>query len=187
MLVDHEKFVAQQGLIGGVNKISGVATIANGGELRRMYDDAKATNDDAKAREYIRKVRIYREDLIKFMLRGLSKQIPDMTLNELKEELKRLSKAHVAPFDRKPFEALVNTLNESDKAIQYLNDPHHKDDESFGVAEAEVVKEYWDKTLLDRIHTAFGDFDTFELYTGEPRTFPWAKNVIEFPAGHKTS
>jgi hypothetical protein len=186
MMIDHEKFVAQQGLIGGVNKMSGVATIANGGELRRVYDEAKATNDDARAREYIRKVRIYCEDLIKFMLRGMGKQIPDMTLNELKEELKRLGKAHVAPFDRKAFDALVNALNESQKAIQYLNDPHHKDDETFGVAEADVVKEYWDKTLLDKIHTAFGVFDTFELYTGEPRTFPWAKNIIEFPAGHKT-
>jgi hypothetical protein len=185
MMVDHEKFTAQQGLVGRVNKVSGVATVANGGELRRFYDEAKENNDDAKAREYIRKVRIYCEDLIKFMLRGISNQIADMSLNELKEELKKLSKSHVAPFDRKPFEALINALNESQKAIQYLNDPHHKDDESFGVAEADVVKEYWDKTLLDKIHTAFGVFDTFELYTGEPRTFPWAKNVIEFPDGHK--
>jgi len=42
------------------------------------------------------------------------------------------------------------------------------------------------ETLLDKIHTAFGVFDTFELYTGEPRTFPWAKNVIQFPSGYKT-
>lgn len=186
MMVDHEKFIAQQGLIGRVNKVSGVATVANGGELRRVYDEAKENNDDAKAREYIRKVRIYCEDLIKFMLRGISNQIADMSLNELKEELKKLSKSHVAPFDRKPFGALINALNEGQKAIQYFNDPHHKDDESFGVAEADVVKDYWDKTLLDKIHTAFGVFDTFELYTGEPRTFPWAKNVVEFPDGHKS-
>lgn len=185
MLVDHEKLIAQQGLIGAVNKVSGVATIANGGELRRIYEDAKANNDDAKARDYIRKVRIYCEDLLKFMLRGISNQVPDMTLNQLKEELKRLRQDHIAPFDRRPFEALINALNESHKAIQYINDPHHKDDESFGVAEADVVKEYWEKTLLDRMHTAFGVYDTFERYTGEPRTFPWAKNVIDFPTGHK--
>ena len=186
MIIDHEKLVAQQGLIGGVNKISGVATVANGGELQRVYDEAKTNNDDARAREYIRKVRIYCEDLIKFMLRSVSNKISDMTLNELKEELKRLCKAHVAPYDRRAFEGLINVLSESIKAIQYINDPHHKEDETYGVAEADVVKEYWDKTLLDKIHTAFGVFDTFELYTGEPRTFPWAKNIIQFPGGYNT-
>lgn len=186
MMIDHEKLVAQQGLIGGVNKISGVATVANGGELQRVYDKANTNNDDATAREYIRKVRIYCEDLIKFMLRSVSNKIPDMTLNELKEELKRLCKAHVAPYDRRAFEGLINVLSESIKAIQYINEPHHKEDETYGVAEADVVKAYWDKTLLNKIHTAFGVFDTFELYTGEPRTFPWAKNVIDFPGGYKS-
>lgn len=185
MLIDHEKFVAQQGLIGGVNKVSGVATVANGGELERMYDESKTYNDDAKARDYIRKVRIYCEDLIKFMLRSVSNEIADMTLGKLKVELTRLCAAHVAPYDRKAFEGLTNALNESQKAIKYINQPHHKDDETYGVAEADVVKKYWDETLLDKIHTAFGVFDTFELYTGEPRTFPWAKNVIDFPGGYK--
>jgi hypothetical protein len=186
MMMDHEKFSAQHGLIGGVNKVSGVATIANGGELQRLYDEAKKNNDDAKAREFIRKVRIYCEDLIKFMLRSVSNQIPDMTLNKLKEELKKLCKDHVAPFDRKAFDGLISALNESQKAIQYINEPHHKDDESFGVAEADTVKEYWDKTLLDKIHAAFVVFDNFELYMGEPRTFSWAKNIIEFPDGYRS-
>ncbi|MGP0591500.1 AAA family ATPase [Nitrospira sp. T9] len=186
MLIEHEKLFAQEGLIGGVNKISGVATVANGGELQRSYDEAKATNDDAKAREYIRKVRIYCEDLIKFMLRSVSNEITDLTLNKLKEELKKLRRDHVAPYDRKAFEELINALNESIKAIQYLNETHHKEDGTYSIAEAEVVKQYWEKTLLDKIHTAFGVFDTFELFTGEPRTFPWAKNVIEFPDGHKS-
>jgi hypothetical protein len=185
MMIDHEKFVAQQGLIGGVNRASGVATVANGGELQRVYDEAKTNNNDTKAREYIRKVRIYCEDLIKFMLRGVSNHVPDMTLNRLKEELKKLRESHVAPFDRKAFEALIKALHESQKPMQYINDSHHKDDATFGVAEADTVKKYWDKFLLDKIHTAFGVFDTFELYTGEPRTFPWAKNVVEFPDGHK--
>ena len=185
MMIDHEKFVAQQGLIGGVNKISGVATVANGGELQRLFDEAKISNNDAKARDYIRKVRIYCEDLLKFMLRSLGNNIPDMTLTQLEKELKDLARKHVAPYDRKPFETLLGALNNSNTAIQYINDPHHKDDETYGIAEADVVKQYWDKTLLDKIHTAFAVFDTFELYSGEPRTFPWAKNVIDFPNGYK--
>ena len=60
MMIEHEKFVAQQGLIGGVNKVSGVATVANGGELQRLYDEAKQNNDDAKARDYIRGTHLLR-------------------------------------------------------------------------------------------------------------------------------
>lgn len=186
MMIDHEKFVAQQGLIGAVNKVSGVATVANGGELERSFDAAKTNNDDAGAREYIRNVRIYCEDLLKFMLRSVSNAIADMPLGELKDELIKLRDAHVAPYYGKAFDALIKALTGSIKAIQYINQSHHKNDATFGVAEAAVVKMYWDATLLDKIHTAFGVFDTFELYTGEPRTFPWAKNVIEFPSGHRS-
>ncbi len=185
MLIDHEKFAAQQGLIGAVNKISGVATIANGGELTRLFEEARVTNSDERAREYIRRVRIYCEDLLKFMLRSIGADIPDMNLDKLRAELRKLSDAHVAPFDRRAFGALIGALNASQKAVQYLNGPPHNESESYGLAEAETVKAYWEKTLLERIHTAFGVYDTFELYTGEPRTFPWAKNVVEFPDGHR--
>lgn len=33
-------------------------------------------------------------------------------------------------------------------AARYLNDSHHKDDETYGVAEADVVKKYWDESAL---------------------------------------
>ncbi len=76
MVIAYEKLDAQQGLIGGVDKTSGVVTIANGGELERAYNEANDNNDDAKAREYIRKVRVYCEDLLKFMLRGEGNEVP---------------------------------------------------------------------------------------------------------------
>lgn len=185
ILIEHEKFKAQQGLIGGVNKISEVATIANGGELQRLYDEAQAEGDDKKAREYIRKVRIYCEDLIKFMLRSISNEISDMTLGKLRNEIKALKQDHIAPFDRKAFSALISALDEGKKAMKYINQPHHIDDETYGVAEADVVKNYWDSELLKAIHLAFSVFDTFNLYTGEPRTFPWAKTVVTFPEGNR--
>jgi len=119
------------------------------------------------------------------MLRSIGADIPDMNLDKLRAELRKLSDAHVAPFDRRAFGALIGALNASQKAVQYLNGPPHNESESYGLAEAETVKAYWEKTLLERIHTAFGVYDTFELYTGEPRTFPWAKNVVEFPDGHR--
>lgn len=184
-MVDHEKLEGQHGLIGGVNKACGIATIVNGGCLERLWRDASEKNDDARAREYIGHVRIYCEDLLKFMLRGEGPNVPDMNLESLKKELIRLGEAHVAPFDRKPFTELRNTISGGGggKPMKLINDVHHKGDESIGLAEAGEVKEFWEKTLKGRIHDAFEVYDKFESFYGEPRTFPWVKNLIAFPGG----
>jgi hypothetical protein len=185
-MVDHEKLVGEQGLIGSVNKACGVATIVNGGCLERVLKEASDNNDDARARDYIADVRIYCEDLLKSMLRAEGSAIPEMSLGSLKNELKHLHEAHVQPFDRKAFTDLRNTLSGGGgKAMKLINESHHKDDESIGLAEAKEVREFWVKKLMGQIHVAFDVYDKFESFYGEPRTFPWAKKVIAFPAGFK--
>src|ERR1035437_9310545 len=183
-LVDHEKLAGERGLIGGVNKACGVATIVNGGCLERAWEDASDNNDDARARDYIADVRIYCEDLLKFMLRGERPSIAGMSLDGLKKELKLLHDTHVPPFDRKAFTDLCNTLS-GGKEMKLINESHHKDDESIGLAQANDVKKFWVERLRDQIHDAFDAYDKFEYFYGEPRTSPWAKNVIAFPAGFK--
>ena len=129
-IVDHEKISGEQGMIGGVNKACGVATIVNGGCLERVWTEASSRNDDARARDYIADVRIYCEDLLKFMLRGEGPNIPGMSLDTLKNELKRLYDAHVPPFDRRVFGDLLNTLRGGGgEAMKLINESHHRDDE----------------------------------------------------------
>jgi len=186
ILIDTEKLSGEQGMMGGVNKASQVAKIVNGGALDRVFEDADTNNDDARAREYISDVRIYTEDLLKFMLRGHGPQIPSFSLDKLVLELKGLITAHTPPFDRKPFVDLVNTLSGGGgKAMKYINEMHHKDDESYGVAQAREVKKFWEATLRPQIQDAFELFDLFESFYGEPRTFPWARNTVPFPLGHR--
>jgi len=71
------------------------------------------------------------------------------------------------------------------KAMKLINESHHKDDESIGLAEAKDVKEFWVHKLRRKIHDAFDVYDKFESFHGEPRTFPWEKNLIAFPEGFK--
>lgn len=185
-MVDHEKLTGEQGLIGGVNKASGVATIVNGGNLRRVWQAASDANDDALARDYIKDVRIYCEDLLKFMLRGEGPGIPSLSLDGLKKELRRLHDAHVPPFDRRPFADLLKTLEGGGgKNMKLINESHHKDHETLGLAEATDVKAFWEKTLAEEIHAAFAVYDIFGAFYGEPRSFPWAKNVVAFPGGFR--
>jgi hypothetical protein len=186
-MVDHEKLVGEKGLMGGVNKTCGVATVVNGGNLDRAWKEASEQQSDALARGYIADIRIYCEDLLKFMLRGEGPHISAMSLDGLKQELKRLHEAHVPPFNRRAFTDLRNTLTSGGgKNIKLINESHHKDDESIGLSQATDVKAFWDKTLREQIHEAFSVYDKFESFYGEPRTFPWAKNVIVFPSGHNT-
>lgn len=185
-MVDVEKLNCEKGLIAGVNKTSRVAKIVNAGWLRRTWLEALENNDDSRARDYIAKVRIYCEDLLKFMLRGEHPEISDFTLGRLKQELARLRKSHVQPFDRSAFADLLKTLGDSGgKPMRLLNMTHHKDDESIGLAQARDVKDFWDDKLRNRIESAFAAYDRFESFYGEPRTFPWAKTVIQFPDGFR--
>jgi len=181
-LVNHEKLRGQQGLIAAVNKISGVATIVNGNSLERSWEAAQTKNDDALARKYISDVRIYCEDLLKFMLRGEGPDIATMTLDNLKYELRRLQDGAVPPFNRRSFIDLRKSLDGGGgKAIKLINESHHKDDGTIGIAESADVKKYWDDTLHDQISTAFHVCGEYEAYYGDPRTFTWEKNIVELP------
>ena len=185
-VVDHERLEGEQALIGGVNKMCGVATIVNGGCLERAWKKAVETNDDSLARDYIGDIRIYCEDLLKFMLRGEGPGIHLLSLDALKKTLRKLHDTHVAPFDRSTFTGLLDTLEGGGgKPMKHINNVHHTDDESIGVAEAQDAKVFWEATLRSQIHDAFELYDKFESFYGEPRSFPWAKNVIEFPSGRR--
>lgn len=185
IIIDAEQLSGQQGIMGGVNNASGVAKIVNGGALDRPYREAIESNSDDAARRYIRGVRVYTEDLLKFMLRGHGKHISAMTLGDLGKELKSLAQAQAVLFSRPPFISLMNTITGGGgKPMKYINDLNHKDDESYGVAQAKEVKEFWEKTLRGQIQNAFELFDLYESFYGEPRTFPWARNVVPFPVGH---
>lgn len=185
-LVDVEKLQGEHGLIGGVNKTSRVATIVNAGWLDKAWREASENNDDARARYYISSVRIYCEDLLKFMLRGEDPGISDLTLGQLRERLEGLCEAHVAPFDRRTFRVLINTLvGGGGRPLRLINEAHHKADETIGLAEASEVKEFWDRKLKAQIEAAFAVYDQFESFSGDPRVFPWPTTVTPFPQGYR--
>lgn len=185
-IVEEQQLSGQQGLISPVNRSSGVATIINGTNVDRRYDEAILKNDDSIARKFISDVRIYTEDLLKCMMRAESTKIADGSLDFLRNELKRLREAQVPPFNRQVFKELVNMLiGGGGNPMNIINDSHHKDDATIGVAQAEDVKKFWDEKLRPKLHEAFGVFAQFEAFAGEQRLFAWKANVVEFPASQK--
>lgn len=186
VLVDEQLLQGQQGLVAPVNKASPVVTIVNGTSVDRLYDKAEAENDDIVARQFIAAVRVYSEDLLKCMMRAESSAIADMSLDKLRYELKRLREAHVQPFNRQVFTELVAMLmGGGGNEMNIINEPHHKDNETLGVAQAKDIKKFWTDQLRQKLHEAFHVCAQFEAFAGEPRLFAWQDNVVAFPEGHK--
>jgi hypothetical protein len=184
-LTEVEKLSGQQGLIAPVDASSGVATIVNGNCLERIWNEAEIGNSDARAREYIRQVRIYVEKLLKFMLRSEGSHIPRSNLQQLRDELNRLNQQHVVPFNRKVFGDLLNCLSRGEKPIKLINEPPHSDDETIGLAEARDVRKFWEETLQRKVHEAFQICGDFEAFRGDPRTFTREPTVVDLPVRQK--
>ncbi len=148
----------------------------------RVYNEAKEKNSDTLGHNYVSAVRIYCEDLLKFMLQAGGPAISNLSLGKLRDELKRLREAHVSPFHLKPFWELFNTLGSgSGKPMKLINESHHKFDGTIGVAQAEDVRKFWTDILQNKIQTAFEVYAEYTAYFGEPRIFAWEKNVVELP------
>jgi hypothetical protein len=185
-LVNVNKLSCQQGLIAGVNKVNPVASIANGYSLQRIYDAAVHQNNDTLAHQYISDTRIYCEDLLKCMMRAEGSDVVDMNLQSLNKHLKKLSDAHIPPFNREPFRTLREMIGGGGgSAINHINASHHQFDSTIGVAQAHDVKAYWDNKLQNKIHNCFEAFAQFEAFGSDPRIYSWDDTVVPFPDGHK--
>lgn len=185
-VTEFESLNGQRGLIAAANAVSGKVTIVNGNVLERIYREAEERNDDACARNYIRQVRIYIDELLKYMLQGEGPHIAEFNLERLRNELKRLrEELHVAPFTRRPFGDLLKALSGGEKGIKLINAAPHLDDETIGIAQARDVQDLWKGTLRPRIHKAFHAFAAFEAFYGDPRTFDYPATVVRLPTGQR--
>jgi hypothetical protein len=120
------------------------------------------------------------------MMRAEGADIADKSLDKLKNELKRLRASNVPPFNRRAFADLYNTLSGGGAApMNLINASHHQFDGTIGVAQAEEVNVFWDKTLRKELHRAFQVCAQFEAFSGDPRVFTWDETVVAFPNGHR--
>ena len=185
LITETESFDGQNGLIAPVDVSSGTISIVNGNIMERLYQKASENMDDAAAREFISKTRIYIEKLLKHMLRSEGNHINSLNLGSLIREIDKLRNNHTAPFTRKPFEDIIKVLSNKSRSIKLINTSPHDDDETVGLAEAKDVLEYWQNHIKDALHNAFQCLVAFESYSGDPRTFDYSATVVELPIGQK--
>lgn len=189
ILVNVERLTGQQGLVVQLNKSAGVATVVNGSFLSQAYQKAIDNNDDAEGHQYVSEVRIYCEDLLKIMLRSVDPDVTGKNLSELVPLLEQVIKDAVPPFNLRPFSRLLDVFKDgkggkSGKIFEVLNNSHHEKDGSIGVAQAKDVRQFWEGSLQNKLHTCFKLYAEYEGYSGEPRLFPWMDSIVSLPVGN---
>ncbi len=180
-LTELEKMAGQYGLIAPVDESFPVATIVKGGCLQRFWSTAEAANDDAAARQYIAHVRIHAEKLLKLMMRADGPDIQQLNLEKLRDELQRLQKRNVPPYNRKAFGELLKCLQSTDRAVALLSEVHHSDAETLGVAQGRDVHDYWQNLLEPKLLRALRAGAAFAAFRGDGRTFAHEPCVLQWP------
>jgi len=158
--------------------------IWNGNILDRYYNKAKDENSDASGREFIRQLRIYIEDLLKFLMRGDLHITKQTTMNALRNRLETLRvRERVSPFTHSPFGKLLVGLDKNDQVeLRIIDGPAHSDIERLGMAEAHQLMEYWSQ-LRKEFDEAIRLYLDAVAYKGDPRIPDYPDNVIALPVG----
>jgi len=182
MITDVEGLKGQQGMIAGAHK-GLVAKVANTHALETLWCEAEAGNDDAKGRLYITEVRVYIESLLRIMLRGegLSAMAKEPMLNDLRDLIISRHAQKIRPFDCQVFDKLAKSLGAGRCKIKIMNDAHHRDDGTIGVADARDVRKAWKEgkgNIQSCLRAAFHLLAEFDAYRGPPNVFTWLENVV---------
>jgi hypothetical protein len=184
-LTEREKMQGRYGMIAPASESCGPAAILSGGCLTRLWNAADPSNDDAKAREYIRHVRIHAERMMKILLRGQGSNVQQGNFQSLRNDLQQLSANNVRPYDGAACTLLLRTADPNDKAVALLSDAAHSESPTIGVAQAGDVRKLWEERLERRLYDAIRTSFEFASFHGDSRTFVYEPTVVTFPAHQK--
>ena len=115
---------------------------------QRRWNEAK--DDDDRIRVFLGGVREYLEGELRWLLdHGLAKVLRKPTLQTLLDEVRRLGKARVAPYDSKPFRQLLGhpPLQPRSEFRDAIDEAHHGAGRQLTTADARVVDAALDGVL----------------------------------------
>jgi hypothetical protein len=159
-------------------------SILEGAALERAWTNATLVGTPAAAVEYLNKVRVYLEGLLKLMLRGEEADIPKMVVGNLRDLLARLRHAGKAPWDRPVFATLLAAIKKGRAEVNYIEGAHHTTGRSYGMGEAADVEQHWSKTLGPTLDKAFRTVREYRLLHGGMRALYAPPSVVTMPSGY---
>ena len=125
----------------------------------------KKTPEAAQA--FISKTRIHLENMLKIMIRGEA-DTSGLTIGRLRDQIKKLNRDCVTPWNRHEFKDLVNQM-ESCPEISYMESSHHSTGLTLGMAEAAITGTCWHKNVSPQLNKAFRAIREYRLLHGESK------------------
>lgn len=184
-LVRADGILGRQALVVAPGPSCDHVSILEGAALERAWAKAQFEKTPAAAVEYLEKVRIYLEGLLKLMLRGEDADVRKMALGDLRDLLDRLKKGGRAPWDNPAFAPLISHIRKSVKEIAYIEGAHHTTGRNFGMAEAQDAHAFWRSKLGPALDRAFRVAREHRLLHGGKKALYPLPTTVVLPEGYQ--
>lgn len=141
----------REGLLVPSSNKHGPLSILLGDQIERLWESVQSAKTDGVARDFIAKVRLHVEGLLRLILRGEDASATlvghGTVLGASREKLSQLHDHNLQPWNRPEVKSLVNNLRKDSTAIKHIEMAHHASASSLGMAEAVDVEKHWSKNL----------------------------------------
>jgi len=159
--------------------------ILEGASLDRAWDKAKVDKTPQAAVDYLIKVRVHLEGMLKIMLRGEDTAVPKMLLGQLREFLGVMHSKAKTPWDRPVFKPLLAALEKGRPEVKYIEGAHHTTGQSYGMGEAELVEKLLRGTIGPTLNRAFKTAREHKLLHGGMKALYAIPPTASLPEGYQ--
>jgi len=186
-LVRADGITGRQALLVAPGPSCDRVSVLEGATLDRAWDKAQAAKTPQAAVEYLEKVRVHVEGLLKLMFRGEDADVRKMLLGDLRDLLGRMNVGGKAPWDSPVFATLLAAIQKNGAEIKYIEGAHHTTGRNYGMTEATAVEIHWRKALRPALDQAFRTAREHRLLHGGMRALYPLPSTVAMPEGHQAT
>lgn len=184
-LIKVDGVTGRQALIAAASPELGSVGLFEGEALDRKWADTLRLNTPQAARDYMIAVRIYVEGMLKLMLRGEDSGLLAFVIGDLREKLRQLHDADIAPWNRPELKTLVGALGKSVPPMKYMEIAHHASGLHLGMSEAVDVEKHWRQKLRPALERGFRLTRTHHFLHGGLKALHAALPSVALPEGYQ--
>jgi hypothetical protein len=185
-LVKNDGVTGREALIAAPEAGLGHAAILEGASLERRWKKVLTENTSTAAVDYLDRVRVFAEGVLKLMLRGEAPSVSGMVLGQLRDLLRQLNNLKKAPWNGPVFNTLLGQLEQGRPEIKYLEGSHHTTGHQFGMQEGSIVETFVRKDLYPALQRAYRSGREHRLLHGGMKALHSPPPSAVLPEGYKT-